>query len=71
MKCAHLKSTRQNPIGGLEDPFSMATNFQAKLEEEAERRRRGGAPQGDWVTRDGALHPGHKSPGFQGTTYVL
>ena len=31
---------------GLSDPFSMASDFQAKLEEEAERRRRGGAPQG-------------------------
>jgi len=39
-------AARQGTGGGLEDPFSMATNFQAKLEEEAERRRRGGAPQG-------------------------
>lgn len=46
MKHHALFSHLQKTMGGLEDPFSMATNFQAKLEEEAERRRRGGAPQG-------------------------
>eukprot|EP00435_Cladocopium_sp_Y103_P038895 s2515_g10.t1 len=39
-------AARQGTGGGLSDPFSMASDFQAKLEEEAERRRRGGAPQG-------------------------
>lgn len=39
-------AARQGTGGGLSDPFSMASDFQTKLEEEAERRRRGGAPQG-------------------------
>ncbi|CAK9095241.1 Chaperone protein dnaJ C76 [Durusdinium trenchii] len=33
-------AARQGTGGGLEDPFTMATDFKAKLEEEAERRKR-------------------------------
>ena len=33
-------AARQGTGGGLEDPFGMATKFQAKLAEEEERRKR-------------------------------